>query len=99
MIVAGEGEGPLSPTAKKTGILLAGYDSATVDALIAQIMGFDPNKILTIANSPSFSIAAKAEIGSNDKELNGLSVTSINCEEPFSPHSGWVGHIELENSL
>ncbi len=40
-IIAGQGNGPLDPTAKPTGIILAGGDSATIDTIVAQLMGYN----------------------------------------------------------
>lgn len=44
-IVAGEGAGPLRPTPKKLGALVAGLDFAQVDAVICKMMGFPAGRI------------------------------------------------------
>ena len=44
-IVAGEGEGPLSPQARPCGTLVVGSNPLAVDTVCARLMGFDPNRI------------------------------------------------------
>jgi uncharacterized protein (DUF362 family) len=44
-IVGGEGDGPLWPTPRPEGVLLAGFDPLSVDRVAIQIMGFDPDRI------------------------------------------------------
>ena len=44
-IVGGEGDGPLRPTPKTCGVLLAGFHPIAVDLVGARLMGFDPLKI------------------------------------------------------
>ncbi len=50
-IVAGEGEGPLEPTPKPLGILIAGENPAYVDAVMAKMMGYNVSKIPTVYNA------------------------------------------------
>ena len=44
-VIAGEGEGPLSPSATCAGTLLFGDDVAVTDRVAARLMGFDPERI------------------------------------------------------
>ena len=44
-IVGGEGNGPLSPVAVDSGVLLAGTNPAEVDAAACRLMGFDPARV------------------------------------------------------
>ena len=44
-VVGMEGSGPVSGTAKHSGVALAGIDSTAVDAIGAQVMGYDPRTI------------------------------------------------------
>ena len=46
-IVAGEGEGPLRPKAKHTGLLIAGPNPAYVDAVIGKLMGYNISRVPT----------------------------------------------------
>lgn len=50
-IISGEGEGPLEPVSKKTGIIIAGENPAIVDSVIAKIIGYDLDKIKTVNNA------------------------------------------------
>jgi hypothetical protein len=50
-IIAGEGEGPLEPTPKPAGILIASENPAILDAAVAKIMGYDFSKIPTVYNA------------------------------------------------
>ncbi len=47
-IIAGEGEGPLEPTPRPLGILIAGENPAYIDAVVAQMMGYVVARIPTI---------------------------------------------------
>ena len=44
-IVAGDETGPLAPTPRREGVLVAGFDPLSVDQVATQIMGFDPDLI------------------------------------------------------
>lgn len=50
-IVAGEGNGPLEPEAKKTGLLIAGENPALVDAVVAKVIGYNIFNIKTVNNA------------------------------------------------
>lgn len=50
-IVAGEGEGPLRPTPRYVGALIAGADVCAVDYACALVMGFQPLKLPLIRGS------------------------------------------------
>ena len=45
---AGEGNGPLAPTAKVTGLLIGGENPAYVDAVIGRLMGYNISRVLTV---------------------------------------------------
>jgi uncharacterized protein (DUF362 family) len=47
-IVAGEGEGPLSPLPRSAGLLVAGENPAYVDAALARLMGYNISRIPTV---------------------------------------------------
>lgn len=50
-IIAGEGEGPLAPTPKKTGWIIGGMEPVAVDLVCTILMGFDYKKIPQIQNA------------------------------------------------
>jgi uncharacterized protein (DUF362 family) len=47
-IVAGEGEGPLSPSPKPTGVIVGGENPAYVDAALAQLIGYNISRVPTV---------------------------------------------------
>lgn len=50
-IVAGEGEGPLSPTPRELGVIVGGENPAYVDAVLAKLMGYNISRIPTVYNA------------------------------------------------
>jgi hypothetical protein len=47
-IIAGEKDGPLQPTAKPAGTVIAGFNPLLVDLAMAQLIGYQPARIKTI---------------------------------------------------
>jgi len=60
-IIGGEGEGPLAPSIKKAGIVIAGLNPAYVDAVMATLMGFNISRIPTIYQA-LFNIRSKFKV-------------------------------------
>jgi len=100
-VIAGEKEGPLEPSPKKCGILVAGHNPVAVDLVSSRIMGFDYKKIPTFKyalNSKNYSLF-------NDK-LENIKIYSQQCQNfneiydklncHFIPSSGWKGYIEYK---
>ncbi|MCP4366417.1 MAG: DUF362 domain-containing protein [Planctomycetes bacterium] len=94
-IVGGEGNGPLTPTPKPCGILIAGENPIATDLVAIRAMGLDYRKITKVTKA----IALKKH------PLMDFPLEEINCSHnikdwdavtPFLPPSGWLGHIELE---
>lgn len=96
-LIAGEGNGPLTPTPKKLGYIIAGFNPTRIDAVCAQLIGFDWKKIPLISNGSLFLL------GTNDLEntkiitnksplINGISKLP---PSNLLPPNGWVKHIEL----
>ena len=50
-LIGGEGDGPLSPTPKHSGVVLGGFNPLLVDFLGARLIGFDPERILLFKNA------------------------------------------------
>lgn len=101
-IVAGEEEGPLTPTPKSCGVLVAGGNLLAVDLVGTRLMGFDWRKLKKLRwlmeESPhNFGVSEPEaiEILSNVPEWRNLmrdpSVEGLD----FEPHPAWKGHIEL----
>jgi hypothetical protein len=96
-IVAGEGQGPLSPKRKDLGVLIGGVDPISIDYYVAQIMGFNPNRIPTIRYAEMMNL----EIHKNGMlEVavfeGGKQISLENIIDPFEPARGWKGHIETK---
>lgn len=99
-IVAGEGNGPLAPTPRHDGIVLAGTDHGAVDTTAAMLMGFDPDRLKILTRSPEARghdlyrvprerMQCRSNVAAWDGPLQDLS-------EPLDwlPHFGWVGYVE-----
>jgi len=100
---AGELEGPLKPSAKVAGVMLAGIDSLLLDNVAATLMGFDYRKIKLLARALDIedypltdSSLDAVHLLSNElawRSLEGIRGAHL----AFRPPRGWVGHIELED--
>ena len=100
-IVAGEKEGPMTPEARRCGVLVAGTNPVEVDAVCSSIMGFDYRKIFTITRALN---ARRYELFRG--QVQDIEVIADRCktfEEVYDayncalvPPAGWKGHIEHE---
>ncbi|PYJ82800.1 MAG: hypothetical protein DME22_17380 [Verrucomicrobia bacterium] len=99
-IIAGEGNGPMSPDAKPCGVILAGTHPVAVDCVAATLMGFDWLKLRLLRNS--FAIRKmnfvhfqpdKIQVVSNKAGWSGT-LDRICGPFNFRPHFGWIGAIE-----
>ena len=106
-ILAGEGEGPLSPTDVPLGAILSGTDPVGVDLVAVRLMGFDSAMLAKlrepmddagprITTVRSISDVAVGEVSSDSAEVVERRLDEIACERAFVPHAGWVGHVELD---
>ncbi|MFQ5768655.1 MAG: DUF362 domain-containing protein, partial [Acidobacteriota bacterium] len=104
-LMAGEGEGPLEPTPRYLGVLMAGFNPVAVDWAAATMMGFDPVRlpILTCPLVPhrrplvNFdpSTLQVGEVSSDGMvRFSSLLDLASAVERPFVPPSGWRGHVE-----
>ncbi|MBI4605913.1 MAG: DUF362 domain-containing protein [Planctomycetes bacterium] len=91
------GEGPWCPNVRPIapGVVLAGRNAVTVDAIATAVMGYDP--LAGVAQKPWYgdnhlALLARAGVGTNDPariEVAGLSLKEALHE--FEPgHEGWV---------
>ena len=99
-IIAGEGNGPMSPDPKACGVIIAGTHPVAVDCVAATLMGFDWQKLRLLKNS--FQIRElnfvpfrpeEIEVISNKSAWTGK-INQIEETFDFRPHFGWVGAIE-----
>jgi uncharacterized protein (DUF362 family) len=105
-IVGGEGNGPLDPTPKAAGTILAGRNAVAVDLACAHLMGFDYAKMPLIDRSfvahplPLISVSP-CEITacrSADRSSRNVLMAS-DAVFWFKPHFGWKGRIEQTVSV
>ena len=99
-IIAGEGNGPLAPTAKPCGICIAGFDPLAVDTVSAVLMGFDPTRLKILAKTEqargyriTFVERDQIRAVSNHPAWNGSPETLTDTLD-FEPHFGWKGYLE-----
>jgi hypothetical protein len=100
-IIGGEGNGPLDPTPKPAGLVLAGENAVAVDFACARLMDFDYLKIpllLGAFGGHPLPLAAfspeEVFVQSNADRFCGPVVEIAGAVLAFSPHFGWRGHIE-----
>lgn len=104
MVVIGEKEGPMSPSAKYGGIIAMGNDIVAFDEIITTLFGFDINKVPLYRNVGKIRDKYKLKkndniiIKSNYSEYNGKGVGDFKLRETLciEPTSGFKGHIELK---
>jgi uncharacterized protein (DUF362 family) len=79
-IVAGEGEGPLTPTPKPLGLLIAGANPAYVDAVAARLMGYSVARVPTVYHALYHRHSRFA-----GPDVRGWSVTRVAAGEQPEP--------------
>jgi len=99
-IVAGEGRGPIRPTERSDGIIVAGKDFVSADLAATRMMGFDQAKIPILAKAKSakgFLLSAAGEIKCNSNKDKWKNLWELKKEEllNFEPPISWRDHIEL----
>ena len=102
-IIAGEGNGPMSPDAKACGLIVAGTNPLAVDSVCCALMGFDWNKVKMLVGA--FAVKAKRIAGFGYEDIrvvsNDASKAKLLSEYGpadglgFKPHFGWVGAVEM----
>lgn len=100
-IVAGEGNGPLDPTPRPAGVVLAGRSGLAVDLACARLMGFDHRRIPMLRRAlephPLPLVPFGAEdvvLCSNLPTFDGPIGALAGPLLAFEPHFGWKGHVE-----
>jgi len=96
-IIGGDGDGPLAPDRKESGVVLAGEDILAVDRAAVRLMGFDWRRIsyLKELNAQQTTIPSmRIEIRSNTRRIMNMEKTT-NPILGFNPHPGWKGQVEI----
>lgn len=103
-IIGGEREGPLHPSPKPAGVLVAGLDPVAVDLVCTTLMGFDARAVPTVdrADQTSYRLGTnrseQIELRANVPDFADWDrLRSSHCA--FIPARGWEGHIELSPTL
>jgi uncharacterized protein (DUF362 family) len=101
-IVAGEGNGPMSPDPKPCGVVIAGLHPVSVDCVAAELMGFEWRKLRLLKNSFNLRdlnfvpfMPGDIEIISNRRSWCGK-LEQLEDTFQFRPHFGWIGAIERQ---
>lgn len=104
-VVAGEGEGPLAPTDRPLGVILASLDPVALDLAAIRLMGFDEeclpkvceamrSDVLRVTATRSPEDVVVREVVAADAAPRERSLDELVPEKPFVAHSGWLGHVE-----
>ncbi len=102
-IVAGEGNGPLDPTAKAAGLVVAGHNPVAVELACARLMGFDYQRLPMVreamGNEHSLRLAQfgydEVLCRSSETQYDGLLSQWDGSLLSFKPHFGWRGRVEM----
>ena len=101
-IIGGEGNGPMAPDARPTGVIIAGSHPTAVDCTAATVMGFDWQRLRMLRGcfelrERSFVpfTAEAMEVVSNHAAWQGK-LSAMTEVFDFKPHFGWTGAIESD---
>ena len=99
-IMGGEGNGPLKPDPKITGLIVGGENLLAVDIVTSRLMGFDHKKIkqFSICNDELMQFGVNKnyniKVFSKNKKYVGC-LKNKDAYLKFKPHPGWTGRIEI----
>ena len=102
-IVSGEGNGPLKPTPRRTGVVMASHDPLALDVVAAMMIGFDWQKLNMLegmsrtASERQYTLFAgdtsAISIASNVARFS--TIDSVASAYPHVPPAGWRAFVEL----
>jgi uncharacterized protein (DUF362 family) len=96
--MAGDQTGPLAPTGRKEGVLVAGFDPVSVDRVATQIMGFDPKLIRDQSRASSLTDYSLTNtdlpicVISNHREWQDAIKPGASLD--FRPHYAWTAYLQ-----
>ncbi len=108
-VVAGDMNGPLATRDVPLGAILASLDPIALDLAAVRLMGFDETRIpkireimasttlrvTEVRESGDVEIAESASGAENAPgSLRVYALDELECPRPFTPHPGWLNHIE-----
>jgi uncharacterized protein (DUF362 family) len=105
-IVGGEGNGPLDPTPKPSGMILAGTNPVAVELACVRLMGFDYSQLpvlcralddhhLPIATFEYDDVVCRSNGQRLDRRLRDFDGMNL----AFKAHFGWEAHVEINRPL
>ncbi len=101
-IIGGEGNGPLDPTPKPSGIVLAGTNPVAVDTACARVMGFDCRRLPLLCHVVQGERLSLAGFGlddviahSNAERFDRALTSTMTPTLAFEPHAGWKGYLDI----
>ncbi|HEV2915717.1 MAG TPA: DUF362 domain-containing protein [Pyrinomonadaceae bacterium] len=104
-VVGGEAEGPLAPTAKPSGAIVAGTNPLMVDAVAVRLMGYAVGKIRMVAEgfrkswlNPGAVEVDEIAVASNVPGYRSMMKDESDALLDFQPSKGWRNHIEIASS-
>ena len=106
-IVAGENNGPLAPTARPLGVIVASTDPVAADLVAVRLMGFDEEQlpilreamqeletpVTAVRHADDVQVAVVNADARESAPWQGR-LNQIESDHPFTAHPGWRGHIE-----
>ena len=101
MVVAGEKEGPMSPSPKKSQAFIFSDNPVAFDSILVKFMGFDWKKFKGLAEAVQSDLLFEFDYehislqSNNSKYCGCLRDVSFGDFTSFEPSEGWKGHIEL----
>jgi len=104
-IIAGDGEGPLSPSPVGLGVMTLGLNVAALEWVHSFLMHFDPEKIPLLDNAFAPNRWPLADFSPADIKLyiNGELLSNVKSAAQFGRHfmppTGWRGHCDYEDDL
>jgi uncharacterized protein (DUF362 family) len=101
-VIAGEGEGPMRPSPRPAGLIVAGANPAAVDIVCCRLMGFDERKIPLLARAiggemhPAVPSIESIKVASNSGRWGHPFDLLRSQTLSFAPPAGWAGAVELD---
>jgi uncharacterized protein (DUF362 family) len=101
-IVGGEGNGPLDPTPKASGVVIAGANPVAVDSVCARLMSFDCERLpvlrqafhartLALTAFEPDQVVYRSTDRPGEQPVADLDAQGLH----FKPHFGWQNQVEL----
>jgi uncharacterized protein (DUF362 family) len=101
-IYAMEGNGPVAGTLKRAGLVVGGCNPVAVDAVCANLMGFDLRRLPLVERAFEHHLYPLADFALEEVRVRSnveiwnrpLCNLEISSGFAFKPHFGWTGHVE-----